>query len=134
MDDEVVERPGLRGIPRWALVGSGLLVGVMLLGMLTVMPILGRPNYDVGLYDAWRPGAAVKVHGQPWPTGATARLPDVRMVAVGRTDDGHLLYADTHKPMGGGGGGKPTITSDLRAYAALWVRTGTSAYVRIDRP
>lgn len=134
MENEVIERPGRRGVPRWAMVGSGLVLGSLLIGMLTIMPLYGRPNYEVGLYDAWNPGAAVTVQGRKWRTGEVGRLPDVRMVAVGRTDEGHLVYADSHKNMGGGGGGKPETTSDLHGYQELWVRTGEAAYVRIERP
>lgn len=134
IQSEVLERRGHRGIPRWAMLGSGLLLFSLLLGMLVIMPLYGRPNYEVGLYDAWKPGASVTVRGKTWPTGAVARIADVRMVAVGRTDEGHLVYVDSHKNYGGGGGGRPETTSDLSAYRELYVRTGEAAYVAIDRP
>lgn len=117
---------------RWPIVLSVVTFGSLLVGMLVLMPLLGRPTYEVGLYDANRIGDHVGVRGQRVATGVRSFLPDSRMVAVGRTDEGYLVYVDSHRNFGGGGGGMPERTSDLSAYDELWVRTGQNAYTRVE--
>lgn len=116
---------------RWPIVLSVVMMGSLLIGMLVLMPLFGRPSYEVGLYDAHEVGASVSVRGREVPVGELAYLPDARMVAVGRTDQGYLTYVDSHKDYGGGGGGMPERTSDLSAYQELWVRTGQNRYKRV---
>lgn len=115
----------------WPLAALSLLVGALLVGMLVLMPLFGQPNYEAAGYDANRVGDHVSVRGQPAATGARAFLPDSRMVPVGRTDEGFLVYIDSHRSYGGGGGGLPGAAADLSAYDELWVRTGENAYTRV---
>lgn len=117
---------------RWPIVLSVATLGSLLVGMLVLMPLYGRPSYEVGLYDANNVGDSVLVRGQKVAVGGQAFLPDSRMVAVGRTDQGYLLYVDSHKGNGGGGGGMPERTSDLTAYEELWVRTAQNSYKRVE--
>ncbi len=117
---------------RWPLAISAVALGSLLVGMLVLMPLMGRPSYEVGLYDANRIGDHVSVRGERVATSTRAFLPDSRMVAVGRTDEGYLVYVDSHKSYGGGGGGAPESTSDLSVYDELWVRTGQNAYTRVE--
>jgi hypothetical protein len=124
--------PPKRRTPRWSIVLSVATLGSLLIGMLVLMPLFGRPSYEVGLFDANQVGEAVMVRGRRVATGEKAFLPDSRMVAVGRTDEGYLVYVDSHKGHGGGGGGMPERTADLTAYDELWVRTAENAYTRIE--
>jgi len=117
---------------RWPIVLSVATLGSLLVGMLVLMPLYGRPSYEVGLYDANEVGDSVAVRGQKVAVGGQAFLPDSRMIAVGRTDQGYLLYVDSHKSNGGGGGGMPERTSDLTAYEELWVRTAQNSYKRVE--
>lgn len=137
-EDEVPEaryeqgRTHERSGKRWPIVLSVAALGTLLVGMLVLMPFYGRMSYVVGLYDAHEVGEAVTVRGERVATGGRAYLSDSRMVAVGRTDEGWLVYADAHRDFGGGGGGAPERTSDLAAYDELWVRSGRNAYTRLE--
>lgn len=126
------ERTHERHGKRWPIVLTVATMGSLLVGMLVLMPLYGRPSYEVGLFDAHDVGAAVTVQGRRVATGGKAYLPDSRMIAVGRTDEGWLVYADSHRDVGGGGGGAPERTSDLAAYDELWVRNGRNAYTRVE--
>ena len=140
-DDDVREVPEVRygarerhqrGGRRWPIVLSVATLGSLLVGMLVVMPLYGRPGYEVGLYDAHDVGATVSVRGQTVAVGATSYLPDARMVAVGRTDQGYLVYVDAHRGYGGGGGGAPERSSDLSGYDEIGVRTKQNTYKRVE--
>lgn len=117
----------------WAL--SLGVVASLLVGMLVLLPMFGRSEYRVGIYDAPAKVAMVHFHTQPWAaTGAKRSVPDANMVAVGQTDEGFFIYADrTQETVGGGGGGGPETGAPPSTYKQVYLRTQEGIYQPIAR-
>ena len=121
-------------VPMWPIAFSVVAVGALLVGMLVLMPLFGRGEYKVGLYDANKPVAEVLYHGEHWaPTGPVVKVPDVDMVAVGHSDEGYYLYVNAERDLVGGGGGKPETGANANAYHQIYMRTKESTYVPLVR-
>ena len=131
MPEPIPEARRAEDVPVPLVFGSAALVIALLAGMLVVMPIFGHATYIVGQYDVAEPGPAVHVQGAAWPTGDVGYFLDDRMVAVGHTDEGFILYADSRAHVGGGGGAMPAPTPPMARYAELWVRTGHNTFRRV---
>ena len=117
--------------PFWLVAAT---IGSLLLGLLVLMPLYGRPNYEVGLYDATRPVASLQYRGQVWkPEGRPLSLGDNKMVAIGQSDEGYLLYANRDSDLVGGGGGKPEMGAHPTEYKQVYLRTREGHYQPVTR-
>lgn len=117
----------------WAIGGTLALVGMMLVSMLVFLPLFGRSDYVVGLYQSVTQLGPVCVSGQAFaPEGVPSTIADDQMVAVKKTDQGSFLYAPRREVRGGGGGAlapSPQLGAPAGAYTELYVRTDANQYV-----
>lgn len=128
--DDIRKKPMLL----WPIGVTVALMAGLLVGMLVLLPLFGRPDYKVGLYDANHPVAVVHYHNQAWsPQGPQVPRPDKDMVAVGHTDEGYYLYVDARRDLQGGGGGKPELGANINSYQQVYMRTREGTYLPLAR-
>ncbi|MDB5099135.1 MAG: hypothetical protein JWM80_3556 [Cyanobacteria bacterium RYN_339] len=128
--DDIRKKPMLL----WPIGVTVALMAGLLIGMLVLLPLFGRTEYRVGLYDATHPVAQVKYHNETWaPTGPAQKTPDRQMVAIGHTDEGYYLYVDTLRGQTGGGGGMPETSANETNFNQVFLRTKEGTYVPLAR-
>jgi len=128
--DDIRRKPMLL----WPIGATVALIAALLVGMLVLLPLYGRPDYKVGLYDATHPVTTVHFHGAAWaPTGPALTTDDRNMVAVGHTDEGYYAYVNAKRDLSGGGGGKPEVGAPPSSYQQVYLRTKEGTYVPLAR-
>jgi hypothetical protein len=132
----MADRDDIRNKPMllWPIGVTVALIAGLLIGMLVLLPLYGRPEYKVGLYDATHPVQVVHYHNEKWsPTGPAVTAADKDMVAVGHTDEGYYLYVNANRDLTGGGGGKPEVGANVNSYQQVFLRTKQGSYIPLAR-
>lgn len=123
-----------RWIPWLPLGLSALGVAALLVGMLVLLPMFGRTEFQVGSYDLARPSHAVHYRGATWHVAAgRVRRPDTVMAAVGNTDEGNYVYVEGPVELKGGGGGQPAPNAPAERRD-VFLRVGHNLYVQLVQP
>lgn len=122
-------------MPWWPIGLSVALLASLLIGMLVILPLYGRPSYKVGMYDATTsPVTSVHYINQTWvPDGKAVALNDLDMVAVAQANEGPYLYVEASRDLTGGGGGKPEVGADVATYQQIYLRTHEGLYQPLRR-
>ena len=122
-----------RKIKPWIIILPVAVLGMLVFSLVFFNALYGRPDYEVGLYDTARPVAEVTYGQARWaPQGQPVTLDDDTMVAVGRSEEGFLVYT-TRSGLEGGGGGRPETGAPPTDYSQVYLRTREGTYQPIIR-